>query len=89
MSGRGREQEEQVKRRREEKEEKPHSFASIALLLSEMDFSVNFWGFIGEKYPPTFTSCSCKGTTIKFTRDIYSRELFVKLNSVTVPRHAK
>ena len=42
-----------------------------------------------EKYPPTFTSCSCKGTTIKFTRDIHSRELFVKLNSVTVPRHAK
>ena len=42
-----------------------------------------------EKYPPTFTSCSCKGTTIKFTREIHSRELFVKLNSVTVPRHAK
>ena len=37
MSGRGREQEEQVKRRREEKEEKPHSFASIALLLSEIE----------------------------------------------------
>ena len=115
MSGRGREQEEQVKRRREEKEEKPHSFASIALLLSEMDFLVNLFGFLSEmlsqallrkhciaplwnwgqnmswneKYPPTFTSCSCKGTTIKFTRDIYSRELFVKLNSVTVPRHAK
>ena len=89
MSGRGREQEEQVKRRREEKEEKPHSFASIALLLSEMDFSVSFWGFIGEKYPPTFTSCSCKGITMKFTWDIHSRELFFKLNSVTVPRHVK
>ena len=48
MSGRGREQEEQVKRRREEKEEKPHSFASIALLLSEMDFLVNLFGFLSE-----------------------------------------
>ena len=61
-----------------------HCFASIAPLWN--------WGqnmSWNEKYPPTFTSCSCKGTTIKFTREIHSRELFVKLNSVTVPRHAK
>ena len=44
----GKEEEEERSRRSKEKEEKPHSSASIALLRSEMDFSLNFFGFLGE-----------------------------------------